>query len=234
MGEHRPHRDDRAGQVEPESERHDEGAAQQRACDGQRQADDEDDQRAARRGHRAVEQPGAKDGGPQRDQGPQQGQADPAQHVDERVRQEQPVVERPGGVPGEQHAERGPDGERGRGGHVVADGDREARAERPHEPDGQVRAVPYDRGGHRHRPGQDEEPGVGEVPGDHGGRPAVAQGEPDRLAAAARRASQEGRGEVLAPHEHRVGEGAEEEQVEHEPAGRRHPGVDEDGEDQER
>ncbi len=143
------------------------------------------------------------------------------------------------GVPGarepvrERGAGRGSEGQQEGPGDVVVHRAAEAGGERAVQPPGEGHAVGGHRAGHEHRADQRDRPGRGHHADDDGGDARVEQHQPPYLPPARRvLVTQQGLGEVRAPHQDRVGHRAQQHEVHEQPAGGRNPPVG-DGDDHE-
>ena len=215
-------------QVRRQPEGGDQPLAGQGADHGQGDPADEDGKGRLGGPLRSRRDPGAQHRRPQRHQGPDDGQAHPAEHVDRRVGQHDLHVQRVADAPGHQHPQVRAEREQAGGGHVVAHRGAEPGRQRPAHLADQRGPVPPGGTGDAGGPDGSDRPDVAEDAGHHECHAAVEQQHPGRPLAGVtgqRLGVQQGIGEVLAPHEDRVADRAEQQQVDHQPARRRHERV---------
>ncbi len=227
---HRGRRPGEAGEVDEQPDRDERPAADERGGDGEGQPADEDRQGGACPPLGVGVHRGAQHRRPQRDDGRDDRDPQPAEDVDEGVRDDEARVHLVVRPAGEQGAQERADRQAGRGDEVRAHGDPEAARQCVAQPSPQGDRVP----GHR----RDDEGGADDRRGPQGARhadehedgPGVQQEQPPPLrrpGVEIGRGLEQGRREVGAPHHDRVAHRAERDHVHHEPRRPRDEGVDE-------
>ena len=194
----------------------------QRPGDQQRQRQHQPRQRLGGAGLGARPDLGAQHRRPQGQQGAGDGEPDPAEHIDHRVRQQDPPVRRVVQADRQRRAEGGADRQGDGGGQVVADGDPEAARQRAAQAPPQLDAVPEHRGRDHGGADDGQPPGRGRDADQRQRGADEEQDQPPRLDAPVVQPGtglEQRLGEVGAPHHDRVGQRAEQHQVDHQPAG---------------
>src|SRR5699024_11167929 len=209
---------------------------QQRCGQGDGQSDEEEGKAATGGRLGAGDDLRAQHRRPQGHERADDGQADPAEQVEQSVGGEQAGVAGIGDVAGEDdtegHAHRQDRG----GGEVVVDGPGETGGQGAADLGPQVGSVPDDGGGHGRGADDDERPNGRHHADDDDESAGVDESEPDALIAAVvgrGRGVQESLREVLGPHEDRVADRAEDEEVDHQPARHGQSGVGADDDEEE-
>src|SRR5664280_691449 len=216
----RDQRGDEPGGVQHQSGGGAEGRSGQQRSDGGGEANDCQRQRAVGGILGAFDHAGAQRGRPERELGAEHRQGDPAQHVGVHVGGVQPAVPDSARVAGgQQRAEHDAGEQKDPRGHVEPGDGAEARLQRPAPEPDQAGEVDADDRGDDAGTGGGQHRVVGGHPGEYGEDADVEphQAQADLTPRGSRRPQQRG-GEVLAPGHYRVGDRAEQEQVDGKPA----------------